>query len=247
LGKFRIDGITSVIFDLDSTLTNTHRYPIRAAQWLLSNLPDITPELEEKYVRHLIGHYFQKIREIADGAPYIPAYNIVREAMSVSLTDIDRKLDEEVVDEATGIFRNLHVELSTLYPGIKELLEELSAKNYKLALITNSFEGNAEIITKKLGIYSYFTAILDGAQYHGYKPMPEVFNYALSRLEELAENTLFVGDEYYADISGAAQVGMKTVWVDVRGQSLEYAMEHYGKSVTPDLIISKISELLDHL
>ena len=167
--------------------------------------------------------------------------------MSVSLADINRKLDERVVNEATRVFRNLHVELSTLYPGVKGLLKEFSTKNYKLALITNSFEGNAEIITKKLGIYSYFTAILDGAHYHGYKPMPEVFNYALSRLEEQAQNTLFVGDEYYADISGAAQVGMKTIWVDVRGQSLEYAMEHYGKSVIPDLIISSISELSNHL
>jgi FMN phosphatase YigB (HAD superfamily) len=58
---------------------------------------------------------------------------------------------------------------------------------------------------------------------------------------------LFVGDEYFADIFGASSAGMKTVWVDTRGQGLDYAMKRYSKTTIPDLIISEISELLDYL
>ena len=50
-----------------------------------------------------------------------------------------------------------------------------------------------------------------------YKPDPRAFALLLEEMDVTAEQTLFVGDTYDADIVGAHDVGMYTAWVN-RGE-----------------------------
>jgi len=247
LTSFSFDGVTAIIFDLDSTLIDTHSYPIRAVQWLLSKMNETSNEVQERYLRSVVHHYFRLIRDIAEGASYIPPLQVVREAMRLSLFDNGLMADSDTLDAAALNFKSLHVELSTPYPGVNELLKNLQDRNYKMAVITNSFEGNAEIILQKSGMDSFFDVVLDGAAIQGYKPMRRVFDIALESLSTSIGSTLFVGDEYYADIVGAAKVGMRTIWINARNRDLETVMDQYKESITPDLILNKVSALVEYL
>jgi putative hydrolase of the HAD superfamily len=50
-----------------------------------------------------------------------------------------------------------------------------------------------------------------------FKPEPEIFGHALRRLNLTAQEALYVGDNYYADVVGARRAGLRPVLYDPRG------------------------------
>jgi HAD superfamily hydrolase (TIGR01662 family) len=247
LSSFNIDEYKAIIFDLDSTLTNTHRYPLVASKWLLENSHVDIEKFGETYLRHLISRYFKGIEEIVAGAPFRFAFDIVQTAMGNSLRDIGFEPDPTIVEEATQRFKSLHVELSSPYPKVPELLLRLDERGIKLGVITNSFSGNAKIILEKLELQHHFKAIVDCGSVNAYKPMPAPFERTLSLLNADSSETLFVGDEYYADMVGGKRVFLTTVWINHRNHSLEDSIAKYGPETSPDFVMNSISEFSELL
>lgn len=244
---FDLDRFKSVVFDLDSTLTDTHRYPLQASLWLLKQSGIESEEESADYLRSLVARYRVAIEEIAQGAPYRPPFEIVRLAMGLSLEDINHRNDPVLVEEATRIFKQLHVELSTVYPGVEEVLTRLRAKGIPMGVLSNSFEGHAEIILEKLGLRHYFDAVVDGGVIKAFKPMPLPFLEILEMLGAQPEESLYVGDEYYADIVGAKSIGMAAVWINSRNVSLEDLVVKHGPETSPDYVLSSVAELMEML
>lgn len=99
-----------------------------------------------------------------------------------------------------------------LYPGIELLLRDLKA-DYKLGLLTN---GPSDISWEKivtLGFDHTFDAIVVAGDIEIYKPDGRVFETLLQKLNLPANQVLFVGDNYTADIVGAHRAGMFTAWI----------------------------------
>lgn len=67
-----------------------------------------------------------------------------------------------------------------LTPGVKELLDLLKKKNFKIALASSS--KNTKTIIKSLGIESYFNSISDGYSVKQAKPAPDLFLHAAGSL-----------------------------------------------------------------
>ena len=247
LSSLNIDEYEAIIFDLDSTLTNTHRYPLVASKWLLENSHVDIDKFGDTYLRHLISRYFKGIEEIVAGAPFRSAFDIVQTAMGNSLKDIGFDPNLAVVEEAAQRFKSLHVELSSPYPKVPELLARLNGRGIKLGVITNSFSGNAQIILEKLELQHYFRAIVDCGSVRAYKPMPAPFERTLSLLDSGSSETLFVGDEYYADMVGGKKVSLTTVWINHRNHSLADSIAKYGPQTSPDYVMSSITEFAEML
>ncbi|MGY5875173.1 MAG: HAD family hydrolase [Candidatus Thorarchaeota archaeon] len=236
----------AILFDLDSTLINTYRYPLKVAEWLLSKSGDQSSRYEE-FVRQLIKNYFNGIAAVANGGPYTRPFEVVRAAMRQTLIDLCLKVDEGVLEEATHLFKRLHVDSAALYPGVEELVRTLSDAGIKLGVITNSFEDNVDLILRKLNILDRFSVTVDGGHVKAFKPLPKIFHFAMEQLGTSPMNTLYVGDEFWADIVGASSVGMTTVWVNHRGNTLDDVQKRYKTDVVPALTISAISELREYL
>lgn len=247
LNSLNIDEFKAVIFDLDSTLMDTHRYPLVASEWLLKNSNVDTAEHRESYLRNLILRYFKAIEAIADGAPFRPPFDIVKAAMGNSLKDIGFHPDPDLVEEATQRFRTLHVELSTPFSGVPELLSNLESRRIRLGILTNSFVGNARVILDNSKLRHHFKAIVDCGEVQAFKPMPELFERTLALLDATPSETLFVGDEYYADMVGGKGLQLTTVWINHREDSLEYLVAKYGPENTPDYVTKTISEFAEML
>ncbi|MHA1614052.1 MAG: HAD family hydrolase [Candidatus Thorarchaeota archaeon] len=242
-----IDKFKAVIFDLDSTLMDTHRYPLVASEWLLKNSNVDADQYRESYLRNLISRYFKAIEAIADGAPFRPPFDIVKASMSNSLTDIGFKPDPDIVEEATQRFRSLHIELSTPFPGVPELLSNLEGRGIRQGILTNGFVGNSRVILDNSKLRHHFKAIVDCGDVQAYKPMPELFERTLALLDAIPSETLFVGDEYYADMVGAKRLQITTVWVNHREDSLDELIAKYGPENTPDYVTKTIAEFAEML
>ncbi len=247
LNSLNIDEFEAVIFDLDSTLMNTHHYPLVASEWLMKNSSVDTDIHRESYLRNLISRYFNAIEAIAEGAPFQFPFNIVKAAMGNSLEDIGFDADPDIVEEATQRFRSLHIELATPFPGVPELLSNLESRGIKQGILTNSFVGNASVILDNSKLRHHFKAIVDCGEVQAYKPMPELFERTLALLDATPSETVFVGDEYYADMVGAKRLQFTTIWINSREESLEELVAKYGPENTPDYVTKTISDFAEML
>ncbi|MFW9832982.1 MAG: HAD family hydrolase [Candidatus Thorarchaeota archaeon] len=245
MSKLDLDKFEAVIFDLDSTLIDTHRYPIVAIHWLLTKLGIESEEIMASYLRNLVTRYRKAIQEIVEGAPYRSAYEIVHTAMKQSLGDINQRANSPLVMEAANRFKDLHIELSTPNDRVNDILNDLERKGLKLGVLSNAFAGNARIILSNLELDHYFSSIVDCGDVSAFKPMAAPFERVLKDLKTEPSIALYIGDEYYADVVGAKLLGITTVWINNRGVSLEDQVAKYGANTTPDFVLNSISEFAE--
>lgn len=237
----------AVIFDLDSTLTDTHHYPIVATEWLLKKYGIDSEELKSSYLRNLVIRYRKAIQAIVQGAPYRSPFEIIHTATRNSLEDIDLVVDPTLVKEATERFKGLHLELSTPNNGVMEILENLKTREFNMGVISNSFEGHARIILTNLELDHFFSSIVDCGDVQAFKPMSAPFERVLHDLNTIGSRALYIGDEYYADMVGAKSLEMTTIWINNRNISIEDQVVKYGPTSTPDYILKSISEFCELL
>jgi 2-haloalkanoic acid dehalogenase type II len=244
---FGDEQFEALVFDLDSTLLDTHRYPLVASDWLLRKSNIVSEERKTAFLKNLVMRYFKAIQDIADGDPFRTPFDIVKTAMGDSLRDIDSYVDLSLVEEATQRFKALHIELSEPYPGVVEMLSNLNSRGVKMGVLSNSFEGNAAKLLEKLNLQQYFQAVVDCGTVKAYKPMSLIFERVIDDLGVSPSKTLFIGDEYYADMVGAKKVHLKTVWINSRNHSIQDMIAKYGPDSAPDFVTRSITEFANLL
>jgi len=92
----------------------------------------------------------------------------------------------------------------------RNTLEELRKRGYKLALLSN-WDETARPLLRKLDLDSLFDVIIISDEFGKEKPEPSIFSNMLSQLNCRAEEVVYVGDNYYDDVPGAAEVGIETI------------------------------------
>jgi putative hydrolase of the HAD superfamily len=97
-------------------------------------------------------------------------------------------------------------------------LTELRERGYGLGLVTN--RGNVDRfydLLQEMQLRSYFTLTLASGEVGVSKPDPGIFYAAVERLGATAEESLYVGDNYWADVVGAQRAGITPVLLDPHG------------------------------
>ena len=125
-----------------------------------------------------------------------------------------------------------------LLPGARELLEELRAAGYKVAL--GSASKNAQEVLQRLGIESLFDAVADGYSVERQKPAPDLFLHAAKQLG-LEPHECVVVEDAAAGIEAARAGGFRSVGLGPR--------ERVGaaEAVFPSLAGVHLRDLLDVL
>ena len=91
------------------------------------------------------------------------------------------------------------------------LLSRLS-RRYRLGIVSN-FYGNLVTVCHNVGIYPFFSVIVDSARVGCSKPDPRIFQSALDELALAPADVVFVGDSLARDMAGARAIGMRHVWL----------------------------------
>jgi len=118
--------------------------------------------------------------------------------------------DRERVNPA-AIARRLHGDALAAVERNRPVLERL-ARRYRLGVVSN-FTGNLEPCLTELGLARLFAAASDSAVVGCSKPDPRIFLGTLARLRARPERAWMVGDNFEADIRGAAALGLRTCWL----------------------------------
>lgn len=131
-----------------------------------------------------------------------------------------------------------------LRPGVREMLEELESRGYKLGVASNNASlYNVFNVLEDYGIRRFMRGITVSSVTGYRKPHPEIFRISLRQMQVKAENCVYVGDTISRDIIGAKRAGFaKAVQI---GSHLSAEKDAAVKDMPekPDVIISDIREL----
>jgi len=101
-----------------------------------------------------------------------------------------------------------------LFPYATEILSYLTKKNYVLHLITNGFDSIQHNKLKYSNLTSYFNEVITSEKAGSLKPNKEIFEFALQATGADVKNSIMIGDNIEADIKGAMNAGLDTIFVN---------------------------------
>lgn len=105
---------------------------------------------------------------------------------------------------------------SIIPEDVRKALTELKEAGYILAVISNRDKPLHEILESH-GISEFFHFSLAGGEVDIYKPEPGIFEHALKRVDLSPQETVYVGDNYFADVVGSRRAGLRPVLYDPSG------------------------------
>jgi putative hydrolase of the HAD superfamily len=130
-------------------------------------------------------------------------------------TLLDFKIgDEKLSKELSGKFLEILPTKKILFPHTTQLLDYLLQKNYVLHLITNGFEKTQWSKINNSGLAKYFTHMITSEASNSLKPKKEIFDYAMAKAGAFLKESIMIGDNLDADIQGAINAGMDSVFVN---------------------------------
>lgn len=101
-----------------------------------------------------------------------------------------------------------------LFPYAVEILTYLKDKGYKLHLLTNGFDAVQHHKLQSSKITDFFVEVITSERSNSLKPAREIFEFAMKTCDTTADECIMIGDNLDADIQGAINAGIDTIFVN---------------------------------
>lgn len=209
-----------IIFDLDGTLSDSGEGITKSVQYALEKFNILEDNLDN--LKHFVGPPLK--------AEFMKSYY----------------LTEEQGAEAVKFYRERYIPTgiyeTSLYKGVRELLEKLKADGKIIAIATSKPHPLAEEVLKFLNIENYFDFVMGADMIGGKQSKEDVLNALLEVLPiKDKSQMIMVGDTSF-DVLGAAAVGIGCIGVTY-GYGDKNEMSECGAIAVVDTAL----ELLEHI
>ena len=218
-------NIKAIIFDAYGTLFDVNS----AAEKCKSKIGDKwesfanywrKTQLEYTWLRSLMGRhkdFWQITEDSLDKS--MQAFNI-NKAMKNELLDLYKILSP--------------------YPEVKETLEKLKEKRYKLAILSNGTPALLNELVKSNGLQNLFDNIFSIEEVKIYKPSSKVYDMPVKKYSIKNEEVAFLSANTW-DVSGGGNYGFTSIWVN-RNKNIFDNLDYKPKNE-----ISGLNQLIDIL
>ncbi|MEG1459245.1 MAG: HAD family hydrolase [Acetivibrio sp.] len=202
------------IFDLYGTLVDIHTdeemdslWEAMARFYSYNEAPYTKEELKEAY--------FSKIQREEEEILKSHVFSEIQ--IEKVFEDLYQKKGKEPSEEqilyTAQMFRAISIQQEALYDGAKELIKELKEKGKKVFLLTNAQRIFTEYELKMLGIWDCFDDIFISSQVGYKKPSKGFFEALFQKHKLIKEESIMIGNDVSADIQGANQMGIDSVYL----------------------------------
>jgi len=218
--------VRSILFDLGNTVVLFPALGVETAE-----MSSERKSMLESLVRTMYDSLTVSGLQV-EWSSFFEAYNVVRseqlarQKQTLKEYDIKERLakvleslgfnasaSSEIIRQALDSYFKDYVRRVDMEEEIVPTLRSLLAR-YRLGVITNfAYPPAVYAILGKFSLEEIFDPIVISGEVGWVKPSPIIFQVALSRLGLSADQVVFVGDDPEADIKGAKNVGMKTVFL----------------------------------
>lgn len=212
------NGIKAIFFDLDGTLR--HNTP-GGGEIFSEHVRSLGFEVNEDDFHRAMRWEFMYWASSSDLLDDTTKYENESEKFWANYSyrrlvalNIPPKRSKSLAPKVSAYMREFYTPASVVPDDVKKTLIELKQHGYTLAVISNRDKPFAEEL-ESFGIADLFDFSLAGGEVDSYKPEPEIFHHALKRVTGLAAHeTIYVGDNYYADVVGSRRAGLRPVLYD---------------------------------
>lgn len=208
------DGICTIFFDLDDTLVHRRPNSFDVISAFCSELGQpLTAEAERRGRRLEHRRFADPI--IRERLAQLPLEEFLRghNRQLLEVMGIVGDLDDLALRITAG-YAALERQYECL-PGVGATLAELRARGYRLGLITNR-ENLPHLydLLDATGLRLHMEVTVAAGEVGQRKPAAGIFQVALQRAGITADQALYVGDNYWADVVGALGAGLTPVLID---------------------------------
>jgi len=189
---------SAVLFDVGNTVLHEHRFDLEAG--ILAAIPHLgerVPGLALLFTDQLQEHHVAG-REL-----------LLSRWLMANVPELAGRAVDDVEDAMWAAVVTL-----TPTPGIEAVLGHLRESGTGMAAVSNA-SFSARVLARELsrhGLGGLFRFVLSSGDVGWRKPVPAIFDEAVSRLGTPAERTWFVGDSFDEDIRGAFDAGLTPIW-----------------------------------
>ena len=202
-----------LFFDLDHTLWdfNANAKETLTEVYVFFKLEKRGIESFVEFYRHYLHH--NEILWSRYGKGFITADELKWKRMWRTMLEF-KIGDEQLAKEISVKFLEILPTKKALFPYTIEILDYLLDKKYQLHLITNGFEKTQWSKLNNSGLGNYFIHVITSEASNSLKPKKEIFEYALQKTGALLHESIMLGDNLEADIQGAINAGMDSIFVN---------------------------------
>lgn len=231
-------GHTLIYFDRpwDEILPEANRALVGVLKQAVSKLDDT--DFLQRFSARMNEYYNQRDTEFIE---YTTTYVVQRVLDEMGISPISESIVRQAVDAMYAVSQAHWQPEDDALPTLQALKEQ----GYRLGLISNAADDHdVQVLIDKAGLRTFFEVILTSAAQGIRKPNPRLFHTALAALDHIQpEQAAMVGDTLGADILGARNAGMYSIWITRRADSA--ANRAHLDTIQPDAKISTLSELLN--
>jgi len=207
--------IRAVLIDLDDTLVD-HRHAMRAA---LRMLHDSDPRLQVLGFDFLLAEWQRVLdamhEDVALGRIPLHESRIIRYRHFYDLAGAPVGRAEAASIAANHV--QTYMSNRRIVPGAVMLMETLK-QHVRTAVVTNNTVNEQDEKLATFGFWPHVDVLVTSEECGIAKPEPEIFQEALERLGVEAHEAVMVGDSWANDVIGAANLGIRAIWLNRHGE-----------------------------
>jgi FMN phosphatase YigB (HAD superfamily) len=213
---FSPNGIKAIFFDLDGTLRSSRPAGREFFMDYAAELGvPITPALRAHIWRWEHRYWAQSSELHADEKQFPEPADFWRNYSCRQLLAMGCTVEQAgMLGPIISLYmnENYHPE-NWLDPSTPNLLADLRTAGFTLGVLSNRDKPfDKELET--LGIGEYFDYTIHAAEANAWKPNPAIFHYTFKKSNFSAHEMIYVGDNYFADVVGAKNAGVKPILLD---------------------------------
>lgn len=202
-----------LFFDLDHTLWdfNTNAREALAEVFVFFDLGSKNIDSFETFYENYLVHNAHLWSRYEKG--YITTEELKWRRMWRTLLDF-KIANEQLSKEMAAYFLEKLPTKKKVFEYTYEILDYLTEKNYSMHLITNGFEKTQWLKLNNSGLAKYFQNVITSELANASKPKKEIFEFAIQRAKCDIQSSIMIGDNLEADIKGAQDAGMDTIFAN---------------------------------
>ena len=143
---------------------------------------------------------------------------------SIKLFNIDNSMRQELLQ----LYKSL-----SLFPEVKETLNKLKEKNYKLAILSNGTPNLLKQLVTSNSVETIFDDLFSIEEVGIYKPDTRVYDLPVIKYQIQKNEIIFLSANTW-DVSGAGNYGYNSVWVNRNNNifdNLDYKVKNEVKNI----------------
>jgi len=215
--------VDAIAFDLDGTLINS--------------VPDVRAAINRLLVSEGRSEISleQTLSLVGQGARVMMEQAMTLGGVAPAPDALDR-----IVETYIGFYKDHPADLTTIYPGVVEVLESLAARGIPMAICSNKPFVMTKLVLKTLGLDQYFDAVTGGDNVPHRKPDGRHVIHTLDLMGGRHTHAVMVGDSE-TDVDAGKDAGLPVV-------AVTYGYTHVAVAdLGADVLIDRFSDLPDAL